>query len=274
MSGLRLSEHYNDVLSHAAESFNASNTLPISELTLPQWAERVSQQPELVSARELSGLNNDQLTRLAQDFSQSPDFTRKGWRSWLMPLSGGLAAVGGAVLLALEAIGPHPMAVSSSATFAAITLMGAGFAGICASVVENYRRVPLRAAYGRVGLYVSPLHEAHPWLYRTLLLMRDPGAEAYRQRVLSERKVVRGVDYLLMREIAMVSESLVLTRSARSVRERVQGLQGKVPTLQKQGDLVDNGWTAQLPLPPETPVDAPAAEVVAAETAPAPGATA
>ena len=55
---------------------------------------------------------------------------------------------------------------------------------------------------------------------------------------------LRGVDYLMMREIAAVSESMVLTQTARSVRERVQGANGKAPGLAKREAIVDAGWTA------------------------------
>ena len=71
-----------------------------------------------------------------------------------------------------------------------------------------------------------------------------PGCGGLSPQGFKERGPLRGVDYLVMREIAAVSESMVLTQTARSVRERVQGVNGKVPGLAKREAIVDAGWTA------------------------------
>jgi hypothetical protein len=68
--------------------------------------------------------------------------------------------------------------------------------------------------------------------------VRDRAADAYRRHVLSERGPLRGVDYLMMREIAHANDALEMTRVARSVAEQLAcvdvpsaALQGKEPRL-------------------------------------------
>ena len=90
--------------------------------------------------------------------------------------------------------------------------------------LSAFKAMPAELAYGRVGLYVGPLNEQHPWLYDTLLLMRNAAAETYRRRTLRERGPLRGLDCLMMREIARAEQGLATTETARRVAEEVQQL--------------------------------------------------
>lgn len=229
---------------HAQEGYRPSRLVNIEDMRLEQWAERVAVQPELVSARELAGLPESALAALEEQFRADPRLSRKGLSAWAG--TGGMAAgVTGAVGLGLiQAVTGAPMASAPVLTVLCTLCVLAGMAGGAFAGWRAYQEVPLRAAYGRVALYIGVLNEHHPWLYKVLLLMRDPGAEAYRQRVLKERGALRGVDYLMMKEIAAVSESMVLTQTARSVRERVQGANGRVPALSKREALVEAGWAS------------------------------
>lgn len=231
---------------HAQEGYRPSRLLPIEDLSMQGWAERVAAQPELVSARELAGLPEARLRALEQVFADKPQMAANPRQR--------LALVAGAVALAVGLVGVSVLQArpAGSADSPVLTALGAGLllagmAALAVGVLMSYRMVPLNAAYGRAGLYVGELNEQHPWLYKTLLLMRDPGAEAYRQKVLKERGALRGMDYLMMREIAAVSEAMVLTQTARSVRERVQALSGRVPALSKREALVDAGWASTTP---------------------------
>ena len=53
--------------------------------------------------------------------------------------------------------------------------------------------------------------------------MRNAAAQEYRDCVLRDRGVLRGVDCVLMREIAHADEERVMTLTARAVFEAVQG---------------------------------------------------
>jgi hypothetical protein len=100
-------------------------------------------------------------------------------------------------------------------------------------------------AYGHVGLYVGPLNEQHPWLYKAYLLMRNGAAQEYRQRVLGQRGMLRGVDCVLMGEIARADEERVMTLTARSVAEQVQQ-RLPVPAVEAAQEPQAAGSTAPL----------------------------
>lgn len=204
--------------------------------SLEDWARRISVQPEIVVTRELAGLGEEQLHGLEEAFRQRPRWSlARAWR-WLVGTGLGL--------LAGSVAGLEWARHDAQYLVPALVLMGVAVLVAGAGGVLSLAHQPVQAGYLKAGLCASVLDEQHPWLYRTLLLMRDPGAEAYRQKVLRERGKLRGVDYLMMREIASVSESLALTQPARSVFERVQSLQGRVPALAKQEALVDAGWAS------------------------------
>ncbi len=228
---------------HAQEGYRPSRLVPIEELSMQGWAERVAAQPELVSARELAGLPESQLSALGKAFAEKPQLPPNR-RQRLALTAGTLAMAVG--LVGVSVLQARPVGSEDAPVLTALgaALLLGGMAALAVGALMSYRMVPLNAAYGRAGLYVGELNEQHPWLYKTLLLMRDPGAEAYRQKVLKERGTLRGMDYLMMREIASVSEAMVLTQTARSVRDRVQAASGRVPALSKREALVDAGWAS------------------------------
>lgn len=205
---------------HANETYRPSRVLPTAEMAFAHWTERVAAQSPLVAARELSGLSNEQLSALANEFVASPRRKRKDWYRFL-PVTGGVVLGAGVLgLLFGNLLGLSQVAVTS----AAFLVLGFVMTGL--GSIYSFHVVPLESAHGRLGLYVGELNEQHPWLYRTLLLMKHDAAEEYRSKVLEERGPVRGIDFLLMEEIATVHESLELTQNARSVRQRVQSPAG------------------------------------------------
>ena len=80
----------------------------------------------------------------------------------------------------------------------------------------------LELCHGTTGLYFGRLDEQHPWLFKTMNLTHHPAAEEYRQRVLRERGWLRGVDYVMMKEIVRMQEALEQTLPTRAVAEKIQ----------------------------------------------------
>jgi hypothetical protein len=189
-------------------------------MAFAQWTERVSAQPYVVTARELSGLSNENLAALATEFEQVP---RPKYR-WRLAIPAGVGALAfGSLLLGLGQLDQGPSGLSALTITGALVAVAGGLS-LAAGLLLSFRSVPLDQAYGVVGLYVGELNEQHPWLYKTYLLTNNEAAEAYRLRVLRERGVLRGVDYVMMAEIATAHENVELTQTARTMRERVQGL--------------------------------------------------
>jgi hypothetical protein len=207
-------------LLHARDTYRPTRVLPTGEMAFTHWSERVSAQPALVTARELSGLAHENLTALASEFEQAPVMRRK--HRWLTPTAIGTTLAGG-LLLGLHQLAAEPSGLTLLTALGSLMLL-AGIAGICVASIRGLQSVPLDKAHGLLGLYVGELNEQHPWLYKTVLLTHNTAAEAYRIRVLKERGVLRGVDYVMMDEIASAHENMELTTTARTMRERVQNL--------------------------------------------------
>jgi hypothetical protein len=194
-----------------------------------QWTKRVALQHELVSARELAGLSEAELAALESEFLRAPFRQRTDALRLAIPSGALLCAVGAlALLLHVNSFAlPADPPVSVIEASGAAALLG-GLILICLGVLGAFSMIALDASHGRVGLYVGVLNEQHPWLYNTRLVIRDGAAEEYRQRVLRERGPLRGVDYLMMREIAHAHETLELTKTARSVAQQVQRSDAKL----------------------------------------------
>lgn len=207
-------------LLHARDTYRPTRVLPTGEMAFAHWSERVSAQPALVTARELSGLSPENLVALATEFEQAPAMRRK--HRWLAPAAAGTALVGG-LMLGLAHLGGEQASLTLLSGIGGLAIL-VGLAGMGVSTMRAFQSVPLDRAYGLLGLYVGELNEQHPWLYKTVLLTHNAAAEAYRVRVLRERGVLRGVDYVMMDEIASAHENMELTTTARTMRERVQSL--------------------------------------------------
>jgi len=210
-------------LLQARERYLPMQLAPSPRAAFAQWTERVALEPELVSARELAGLSEAELAALDVEFMRTPFRQRTDALRFAIPSGALLCAVGALALLlhvnSFALPGDPPVSVIQASGAAA--LLG-GLILICLGVLGAFSMISLDASHGRVGLYVGVLNEQHPWLYKTRLVIRDGAAEEYRQRVLRERGPLRGVDYLMMREIAQAHESLEMTKTARTVAQQVQ----------------------------------------------------
>jgi hypothetical protein len=110
--------------------------------------------------------------------------------------------------------------------------------------MKAFSLTSVELAHGQVGLYAGVLDEQHPWLYKTYLLMRNRAAQEYREGVLRQRGVLRGVDCILMREIARADEERVMTLTARSVAQQVQDVAAEAVHAEPRLTLVETNVSA------------------------------
>ena len=141
------------------------------------------------------------------------------------------AVVIGALLLVLAFLGLGLQALAGVGGAAGRTLQAlsvacllVGLLPLGAGLLSGFAAVHLDLSYGTAGLYVGKLDEQHPWLYDALSLTKHGVAEDYRQRTLQERGFLRGVDYVMMRELVRAHEALERVRAARPVAEQFQSL--------------------------------------------------
>jgi hypothetical protein len=201
---------------HASEAAQPRHATPSARMTYRQWTERLIVHPPLVAARELAGLSDERLAALAAQYEQAPS---RGRALWLKA-----GAVVSALALALGvALGTLRAPDDATLATAAFALVLAGAVSGTVAAWLFYVSSNLDQAHRRLGLLVTVLDEQHPWLYRALLLQKHPPVDAYRARMLAERGGLRGVDHLLMREIAQAHERLELTQTASAVVARLQG---------------------------------------------------
>ncbi len=197
--------------------------------SLVEWTRRALLQSEIASARELAGLTDDELTHLESEFCRSRTRPRAGWQRDASPI--GIAFL----LLAGFAFASPELVVGlggfdarlAQIVGAALVLIGVLF--LCARYVVSFTGAPLDRAYGTLGLYVSELHDRHPWLYETFSVNRHGAADEYRRKVLEERGMLRGADYVLMCEIVRLHEALDRARPASVVVEALQLLPAPSP---------------------------------------------
>lgn len=197
--------------------------------SLVEWTRRALLQSEIASARELAGLTDDELTRLESEFCQYRTRPREAWQRNASPV--GIALL----LLAGFAFASPNLVVGLSGldarlaqiVGAALVLVGVLFLG--ARYVVSFTGAPLDRAYSTLGLYVSELHDRHPWLYETFSVNRHGAADEYRRKVLEERGLLRGADYVLMCEIVRLHEALDRARPASVVVEALQLLPAPAP---------------------------------------------
>lgn len=192
------------------------------ELAYAYWTRRATVQSELGLARELAGLPNATLAELAEVFERTPRRRRYDGARFAIPVGVGLLFVGALAWMLFAALPLAGTAAGSVVQSVGVGSLAAGLLAVAVGALAAFNMMPLDVAHGRLGLVVGLLNEQHPWLYKAARLMQTPAAEAYRQRVLTDRGALRGVDYLMMREIVRGHEALELTQLSRSVVEELQ----------------------------------------------------
>ena len=210
-------------LMQSREFYSPSERKAPARVALARWTSRVLEQPALAVTRELAGLSEPELDELEAEFRRCPMRQPPQWRRY--------ALVVGIVLIALAGLGLGLQALMNLGETAARTLQAVsvaclliGLLPLGVALISAFGGLQLDLSYGTVGLYVGKLDEQHPWLYDARSLTRHGIAEEYRQRTLHERGLLRGADYIVMRELVQAQEALARVRGARSVAEQFQSL--------------------------------------------------
>lgn len=241
-------------LMQAREGYRPTPAAVTAAMEFAQRTERMSTQSDIVAAREIAGLPEESLSALATEFAHAPRRRRTDRLRLAIPTGVMLFAAGLFGLLLNSGMPAPAGGALSELQMLSMACLGAGVIAGAVGALAAFSLMSLDVAYGKVGLYVGLLNEQHPWLYKTVLVMRNPAAQEYRLRVLSERGVLRGVDYVLMREIARADEAQVMTQTARAVAEQVQLPQpiqlGEVAAGRRLVTMAAEGAQAsQVPLP-------------------------
>ena len=204
-------------------------------LSLVEWAERALLQSEIVSARELAGLPDAELTHLENEFFRCRTRPRPAWQRDALPLGIASLLLAGCAFAAPE----HFVRLSDFAAqilrIAGAGLLVIGALALGVRYLASFTGAPRDRAYGTLGLYVSQLQDRHPWLYETFSVARHEAADEYRCKVLNERGLLRGADYVLMCEIVRVHEALDRARPANFVVEALQLLPAPPPPADESG---------------------------------------
>jgi len=205
------------------EFYSPSEKKAPARVALARWTNRVLEQPALGVARELAGLSEPELDELEAEFRNCPMRQPPQWVRY--------AVVVGIVLLVLAGLGLGAQALPSLGEAAGRTLQAVsvaclliGLLPLGVGLISAFGGLHLDLSYGTVGLYVGKLDEQHPWLYDARSLTKHGIAEEYRQRTLQERGLLRGADFVMMRELVQAQEALARVRAARSVAEQFQSL--------------------------------------------------
>jgi len=190
--------------------------------SLVEWAKRALMQSEIASARELAGLSDAELTHLENEFTACRTRPRPAWQRDAIPLGFALLLLAGCAFAAPEYLVRVGNSAAQVLRIAGVALLVTGVLALSARYLASFTGAPLDRAYSTLGLYVSQLQDRHPWLYDTLGVARHEAADAYRCKVLNERGLLRGADYVLMCEIVRVHDALDRARPANSVVEALQ----------------------------------------------------
>lgn len=204
--------------------------------SLVEWAQRALLQTEIASARELAGLTDAELTHLENEFSGCRTRPRPAWQRDAMPLGIAFLLLAGCAFAAPEYLVRLSDFDAQLVRIAGAVLVLTGVLALSARYLASLTGAPLDRAYSTLGLYVSQLQDRHPWLYETLSVARHDAADEYRCKVLNERGLLRGADYVLMCEIVRVHEALDRARPANFVVEALQLLPALSPPADDGGD--------------------------------------
>jgi hypothetical protein len=169
----------------------------------------------------MAGLSDAELQALEEEFvrcqnRQAPGWVRVANIIGLVLLGIGLLGLGGQVVAEVTSRERLAMQLMS------MLLVVAGLVPLAATFLFAFKSLHLDVSHGIAGLYVGQLNDQHPWLYKTLRLTNHAAGADYRRRTRDERGPLRGLDYILMRELVRLEESLEALRPARLVAEEVQ----------------------------------------------------
>lgn len=208
-------------LMQAREHYAPMKTALPAETEFERWTQRMAVQSERGCARELAGLDDAHLDALEREFVRCPTrsqsaLARHGFRFGALLIAIALMSFAALDLRGAEVGATRALALVSSG-FLLVGLTCIGVSGLTA-----FNALHLNLTYGTTGLYIGTLDDQHPWLYKTTELLRHEAAESYRQSVLRQRGPLRGLDYIMMRELVAAHVSLDQLCPARHVAEQLQ----------------------------------------------------
>ena len=211
-----------------AREFYMPLAAPITpETALARWTRRVSIQSEIGSARELAGLSDTELANLEAEFLRRQMRPRAAWERHAVVAGLALVALACAGLV-LQGLIESPAELVRTMQTASVAVLLVGMVPLAGALFAAFGQVHLDLSHGTTGLLVGTLDEHHPWLYRAKALTVHAPAEEYRLRVLVERGLLRGADYIVMRELVRAHESVQEMQPARGVAEQLQLLPAPV----------------------------------------------
>jgi hypothetical protein len=210
-------------LERSREGYEPGAPGPGAQADMVRWSTRMTRQSELATAREIAGLSDAELSALAREFTLWPRRRRTELSRFATP-AGVLLFFAGLMGLMLQeaSLGVTGRGMLSAFEVICLGALASGLIAVAYATMKAFSMTSVDLAYGQVGLYAGVLDEQHPWLYKTYLLMRNGAAQEYRERTLRQRGALRGVDCVLMREIARADEERVLTMTSRWVAAQVQ----------------------------------------------------
>ncbi|MEO6361770.1 MAG: hypothetical protein ABIO71_00930 [Caldimonas sp.] len=227
-------------LMQAREFYAPFRTAEPAQAEFARWTQRISVQSERGSAREMAGLADAQLDALEREFIRCPLRPRSPWARhglWVGVLLIALACTG----FAFGDLRSDEAGATGAMTVFGLGLVLAGLTCLAVIGLTAFSALHVDLTYGTTGLYVGLLDEQHPWLFKTSGLLRHEAAESYRQSVLRERGPLRGLDYVMMRELVGAHDSLDQLNPARCVAERLQFIATPVGIVPAEPRLVHVG---------------------------------
>lgn len=235
-------------LMQAREFYAPSRSTMTPEVEFARWTQRIAVQNELGSAREMAGLSNSQMDVLEKEFIRCQTRSPSAWSRYGLWVGAVLVAMACIVLATSDSVGTGAGAIGAWKIFG-LGILLIGSACIAIGGLTAFSALHLDLNHGTTGLYVGLLDEQHPWLYKAESLLRHEAAESYRLSVLSERGSLRGLDYVIMREVVAAHDLLDRMRPARSVAEQLQYLPKPIEALPTEPRLIQvgNGTRAVLP---------------------------
>ena len=142
------------------------------------------------------------------EFMRCPVRPRSARVRQAVPAGLALASLGGVGLLLQGLVGGLGAGAQPAMQMVAATCLLIGLVVLAVGFLSAFGTLHLELCHGTTGLYFGKLDEQHPWVHKTMALTHYPAADEYRQRVLRERGWLRGVDYVMMKEIVRVQDAL------------------------------------------------------------------
>jgi len=192
------------------------------EMALAHWTERIAALSDLVASRELAGLSDEETERVGPGVSRTPRRKRTDVLRHAYAASALLALTGGGLAL-IEATTPGQAVQLSPLIQGAGVCFVSAFIAACAGAMSSLRLVPTEAAYAKLGFTWGCSTNSTPGCTKGLRGSPQPCRAQLPRQVLRERGPIRGMDYVMMCEIAEISREDGTHPERTGVASAVQG---------------------------------------------------